>query len=135
MEDLIRFPYVTRPPQQSILSALKQLTLIGALKINKATIRDSRLFSFGVTTNQTAQVDSVLENALLTSFESTAGISLDSSSQGRDPTQITELGTLLSKIPMDPKCAKIMVVASKYGLLHYAIMIVACMSVTEIFDN
>ena len=48
---------------------------------------------------------------------------------------MTDLGILLSKVPIDPKCAKILVVASKYGLLHYAIMIVACMSVSEIFDD
>ena len=41
----------------------------------------------------------------------------------------------MSKIPIDPKCAKILVVASKYNLLHYGIMIVACMSVTTIFDD
>ena len=41
----------------------------------------------------------------------------------------------MSKIPIDPKCAKMLVVASKYDLLHYCIMIVACMSVTEIFDD
>ena len=28
-----------------------------------------------------------------------------------------------------------LVVASKYSILHYCIMIVACMSVTEIFDD
>ena len=54
---------------------------------------------------------------------------------GKDPTLITELGTLLSKIPIDPKCGKILIVASKYDLLHYGIMMVACMSVSEIYDN
>lgn len=54
---------------------------------------------------------------------------------GRDPTEITELGILLSKIPIEPRCAKILVVASKCGLLHYGIMIVACMGVTELFDE
>jgi hypothetical protein len=41
----------------------------------------------------------------------------------------------LSKIPIEPKCAKMLVVASKYGLLHYAIMIVACMNIPEVFDD
>ena len=55
--------------------------------------------------------------------------------QARDPTEITELGILLSKIPIEPRCAKILVVASKCGLLHYGIMIVACMGITELFDE
>jgi len=45
------------------------------------------------------------------------------------------LGVLLSKVPLDPRCAKILIVASKYDLLHYAIMIVACLSVLEIYDD
>ena len=41
VEDLIRFPYVTKPPGPSILAAIKQLTLIGALKINKETMLEN----------------------------------------------------------------------------------------------
>ena len=55
--------------------------------------------------------------------------------QERDQTKITDFGVILSKIPLDPKLAKILLVASKYHLLHYAIMIVACMSVQEIYDD
>lgn len=51
----------------------------------------------------------------------------------KDPTTINQLGLLLSKIPIAPKFAKMLVVSAKYGLLRYAIMIVACMSVSEIF--
>ena len=51
----------------------------------------------------------------------------------KDPTTINDLGHLLSKIPISPKYAKMLVVSAKYGLLRYAIMIVACMSVSEIF--
>lgn len=70
-------------------------------------------------------VDEVLENTLYNTLTNCA----------HDPTSITDLGTLLSKIPIAPKFAKILVVASKYDLLHYAIMMVACMSVSEIFDD
>lgn len=52
-----------------------------------------------------------------------------------DPTEITELGRLLSKIPIDPKYAKMLVVATKYNISHFAIMMVACMSVQEVFDD
>jgi HrpA-like RNA helicase len=71
-----------------------------------------------------------LENTLFNSFDNTSHVN-----GGSDPTEITDTGVLLSKIPIDPKCAKILVVASKYNLLHYGIMIVACMSVTELFDD
>ena len=46
---------------------------------------------------------------------------------------MNKLGSLLSKVPLSPKYAKMLVVAMKYGLAQYAIMMVACMSVSEIF--
>lgn len=51
----------------------------------------------------------------------------------KDPTTINPLGFILSKIPISPRYAKMLVVSAKYGLLHYAIMMVACMTVPEIF--
>lgn len=53
----------------------------------------------------------------------------------KDPTRVNKLGSLLSKVPLSPKFAKMLVVALKYGLAHYAIMMVACMSVAEIFSE
>jgi len=87
------------------------------------------LFSFSIT-NQKKDLDEILENTLFNSFDESSSVN-----GGKDPTEITPLGILLSKIPIDPKCAKILVVASKYNLLHYGIMIVSCMSVTSIFDD
>ena len=51
----------------------------------------------------------------------------------KDPTKVSKLGSLLSQIPLSPKFSKMLVVASKYKLAHYAIMMVACMSVAEIY--
>ena len=53
----------------------------------------------------------------------------------RDTSTITELGTLLSKLPLSPKFAKMLVVSTKYGVLCYVVMIVACLSVSEIFKE
>jgi ATP-dependent RNA helicase DHX37/DHR1 len=128
VEDLIRFPYVTIPPSESLLSAIKQLTLIGALTINHSLLNKS-VSSFSRQDNKSKEAQSVLENSLLKSFDEASGVG------GRDPTEISELGTLLSKVPIQPRLAKILIVASKYDLLHYAIMMVACMSVQEIYDN
>lgn len=36
-------------------------------------------------------------------------------------------------MPLSPKFAKMLIVALKYGLAHYTIMMVACMSVAEIY--
>lgn len=51
----------------------------------------------------------------------------------RDNTSVTELGTLLSKIPLSPRFSKMMVLAAKYSVLRYVVMIVACLSVQELF--
>ena len=52
-----------------------------------------------------------------------------------DPTRVTKLGSLLSKVPLSPKFAKMLVVALKYDLAHFAIMMLACMSVAEIYQD
>lgn len=54
----------------------------------------------------------------------------------KDPTTINDLGIVLSKIPVSPKYAKMLIASHKYpGLFAYAIMIVACMSVPEIYTS
>jgi ATP-dependent RNA helicase DHX37/DHR1 len=50
-----------------------------------------------------------------------------------DPTEINELGHLLSKIPINPRFAKMLIVGSKHNILKYCIMMVSCMNVSEIF--
>lgn len=125
VEDLLRFPYVTKPPLPSLQASIKKLTILGALHLEpKLLPAETSLFSFSVN-RQRKNIDQILENSLVDSFMHAS----------RDPTTITELGILLSKIPIDPKCGKILVVASKYDLMHYGILLVACMSVTEIFDE
>lgn len=52
-----------------------------------------------------------------------------------DVTEINELGCLLSKLPLSPKFSKMLVVSTKYSVLCYTIMIVACLSVNEIFKE
>lgn len=131
VEDLVRFPYVTKPSAASIQASIKQLTILGAFKISERF--KAQAYSSLKRSDSARDIDDVLQNSLFTSFEQAqAGTERK---QGTDPTDITDLGILLSKIPLDPRCAKILVVASKYNLLHYAIMIVACMSVTEIHDE
>lgn len=51
----------------------------------------------------------------------------------KDPTEITDLGSLLSKLPLSPKFSKMLVMSIKNKILRYVIMIVACLSVSEIF--
>ena len=47
----------------------------------------------------------------------------------RDPSEITDLGVLLSKLPLSPKFSKMLVVAIKKQVCRFMIMIVACLSV------
>ena len=94
------------------------MAILGALQL-----KERKPGPFAFLNSQKKDLDDLLENNLMDSF------------QERDQTKITDFGVILSKIPFDPKLAKIILVASKYDLLHYAIMIVACMSVQEIYDD
>ena len=92
------------PPILPIQMALRHLTILGALEIRD---KDQAEALLGVKSN----------NGLLKS----------------DPTKINQLGTLLSKVPLSPRYAKMLIVASKYEVIRFSIMMVACMSVNEIF--
>ena len=94
------------PPVMPIKMALRHLTILGALEINDR---------------------SQTENLL--------GVKSHSGLLKSDPTTINKLGILLSKVPLSPKYAKMLVVASKYSVIRYTIMMVACMSVNEIFQE
>ena len=103
---MLKFPFVTMPELGPLKAALRHLTILGALDIT-----DCR------------QTDSLL------------GVKSAAETLTMDPTRVNKLGSLLSKVPLSPKFAKMLVVALKYGLAHYAIMMVACMSVAEIFSE
>ena len=92
------------PPMLPIKMALRHLTILGALDIKDRE-----------------QTDALL------------GVKAQGSLLKSDPTSVNKLGILLSKVPLSPKFAKMLVVASKYSVVRYTIMIVACMSVSEIF--
>ena len=105
-QDIFKFPFVTMPESTAIKAALRHLTILGALDITDRRQNDALL---GVKKS----------SGLLTS----------------DPTKVNKLGSLLSKLPLSPKYAKMLVVAVKYGLAHFATMMVACMSVAEIYQE
>ena len=94
------------PPVMPIKMALRHLTILGALEI-----RDQ------------GQTEALL------------GVKANSKLLNSDPTKINKLGTLLSKVPLSPRYSKMLIVASKYDVIRYAIMMVACMSVNEIFAD
>ena len=104
-QDVFKFPFVTMPAMAPMKAALRHLTILGALDV-----ADRR------------QID-----ALLSVKQD------DDEALRSDSTKVNKLGSLLSKVPLSPKYAKMLVVALKYGLAHYTIMMVACMSVAEIY--
>ena len=94
------------PDLAPLKAALRHLTILGALDIT-----DRR------------QIDALL--------------SLKHSNEElhRDPTKVSKLGALISKLPLSPKYSKMLIVAAKYNLAPHTIMMVACMSVAEIFKE
>jgi len=99
---------------QSLKQAIRHLCILGALDFNPGDLSFS----------STPSADDYLTNDTFHLWT-------------RDPTQLNPLGVVLSKIPVSPKYAKMLLAARKYPeqLLTYCIMIVACMSVPELFTN
>lgn len=94
------------PEEGPIKAALRHLTILGALDVTDRRYIDALL-----------------------------GVKKSGDKLVSDPTRVNKLGSLLSKLPLSPKYAKMLVVAVKYGLAPFAIMMVACMSVAEIFQD
>jgi HrpA-like RNA helicase len=111
VEDLLRFPYVSRPPLAALRQALRGLCVVGAFDVSGALLERNQL-------------------------EDYLGSSDTFHLWTRDPTSINPLGMVLSRIPVSPRYAKMLLAAHKYpGLFPYAVMIVACMSVPEIYTQ
>ena len=118
VEDLLRFPYVTRPPLLALRQALRHLCIVGALDIRQGET-------------------GMIQRDAVEDYLGSSGIGGHQFEKwSRDPTSINDLGVVLSKIPVSPKYAKMILASHKYeGLFIYAVMIVACMSVPEIYTS
>jgi HrpA-like RNA helicase len=111
VEDVIRFPYVSMPSLQSIKMSIRHLFILGALE---------------------------MKSNLQHHVESTARDFIEYGRKGtlewkQDPTKTNQLGKLLARIPIAPRFGKMLIVGAKYNVLRFCIMIVASMSVPELF--
>ena len=52
----------------------------------------------------------------------------------KDSTSITEIGKLMSRFPVEPKLAKILIMANNFDIIEYAILIVVILSIENLID-
>ena len=117
VNNIYTFPFITFPNQLFITKAIEHLTVLGALQ-SKNDEHELRLLK--------------LKQLLLTSNDNDDSSNIHN--ELNDSTNISDLGMLMSKFPLEPKLSKVLIMAKSFGLIEYGIMIVGLLSVETPFD-
>ncbi|CAI2371735.1 unnamed protein product [Moneuplotes crassus] len=118
--DLCKFPFVSSPNLAQVKSTLRELCVLNALELKDKSKDIEDEFKQDLIKDQHEKLINDDGKILSMSFN-------------RDKTRITDLGLLLSTIPLAPKFAKMLVFGRKAKILELAIITVASLTVQEIF--
>jgi len=113
ISDIMKFPYVTRPKDISLINALKGLYILGAIEPRVPSKRELERY----------------EDAIMLQRQ----LGEDTDSGFLDSSVINKLGKILCLFAISPAYGKILVLGLKSNCLLLAIMMVACLAVEELF--
>lgn len=115
VKNIQTFPFITKPNSFFLDKAVEHLTILGALESDM----DENLLRI----NKINQI-------LLKSEDNTE----NNYENDNDSTNITDIGMLMAKFPIEPKLAKMLIMANNFSIVEYIIIIVGFMSVENPFD-
>ncbi len=111
--DVSKFPFLTFPEKIFVERALRHLIIIGGLQAE-----ENNLVKLKIVENEMNKLNKAESSNI----------------DYHDNTSITEIGKLMVKFPLPPKYSKIIILANKFGLLHYAIVLVGVLNIENIFN-
>lgn len=120
VNDLVKFPFITAPNLAQVKTTLRELCVLGALEVKGRNVEE-----------EFKQDLIPIEDEKLISDENENIMSLNINS---DKTKITDLGILLSTIPLSPKYAKMLIFGQKAEIVDLAILVCASLTVQEVFS-
>lgn len=123
INDLCKFPFVSSPNLAQVKAALRELCVLGALELIDKNRNIEDEFKQDLIQDK---------NEKLIDEQNTQLLSLNFN---RDRTKITDLGFLLSTVPLAPKFAKMLIFGKKAKIVELAIITVASLTVQELFIN
>ena len=122
VKDIYDFPFITKPKLFFIDKSLEHLVNIGAIEIPDL----ENINKFNRIMNYLKSEDK--DNNTLNNEEN------EEMEKRKDTTNISEIGKLMTKFPVEPKLGKILIMANNFDLIEYAILIVAILSIENIID-
>ena len=135
VKNIYLFPFVTKPKLYFIDKSLEHLVNVGAVDIpdienmNKLN-RIMNMLKTDKEENKNNNKDEEKENEDDTKTEEEN----ENIEKRKDSTTITEIGKLMARFPVEPKLAKILIMANNFDLIEYAILIVSILSIENLID-
>ena len=142
VKNIYLFPFVTKPKLYFIDKSLEHLVNIGAVDIpdienmnklntimnmlkdnqedNQNDNKDKENEKNNENKNHEKEIEDNKENEEI--------------EKRKDSSTITEIGKLMARFPVEPKLAKILIMANNFDLLEYAILIVVILSIENLID-
>ena len=133
VKNIYLFPFVTKPKLYFIDKSLEHLVNIGAVDIpdienmNKLN-RIMNMLKNNKEENNKENNEKDDENMEEDNKEE------KDMEKRKDSTSITEIGKLMSRFPVEPKLAKILIMANNFDIIEYAIIIVVILSIENLID-
>ena len=126
VKNIYEFPFITKPDLFFIDKSLEHLVNIGAIDIPdmENVNKLNRIMNYLKSDNK----DNMDENNLVNDDNS------EEIEKRKDTTNISEIGKLMAKFPVEPKLGKILIMANNFDLIEYAILIVGILSIENIID-
>jgi len=113
IQDVMKFPYVTKPSIISLISALKGLYIIGAIEPRVPSKRELERYE-----------DSIMLQRQIGNNDDCGFI---------DSSIVTKLGKILCNLGIAPEYGKMLVLGLKSGILLLGIIMVSCLATEELF--
>ena len=133
VKNIYLFPFVTKPKLYFIDKSLEHLVNIGAVDIpdienmNKLN-RIMNMLKNNKEENNKENNEKDDENMEEDNKEE------KDMEKRKDSTSITEIGKLMARFPVEPKLAKILIMANNFDIIEYAIIIVVILSIENLID-
>ena len=135
VKNIYLFPFVTKPKLYFIDKSLEHLVNLGAVNIpdienmNKLNrIMDMLKNNKEKNQNDNKEEEKDINNDKINEEEN------EDIEKRKDSTTITEIGKLMARFPVEPKLAKILIMANNFDLIEYAILIVSILSIENLID-
>ena len=138
VKNIYLFPFVTKPKLYFIDKSLEHLVNIGAVDI--PDIENMNKLNTIMNMLKDNQEDNQNDNKDKENENKNHEKEIEDNKENeeiekrKDSSTITEIGKLMARFPVEPKLAKILIIANNFDLLEYAILIVVILSIENLID-